>query len=47
MVIDIGNLESKISFKDGVFNPPHKIPCKYQLYNTLIVISYNPLVLLL
>lgn len=29
MVIDIGNLESKISFKDGVFNPPQKIPRKY------------------
>ncbi|CAI6363938.1 unnamed protein product [Macrosiphum euphorbiae] len=26
MVIDIGNLESKISFKDGVFTPPQKIP---------------------
>lgn len=29
MVINIGNLESKISFKDGVFNPPQKIPRKY------------------
>jgi len=29
MKIDIENLESKISFKDGVFNPPQKVPCKY------------------
>jgi len=41
MVIDIGNLETKISFKDGVFNPPQKIPCKYQFFSTQILINFN------
>lgn len=29
MKIDIENLESKVCFNDGVFNPPQKIPCEY------------------
>lgn len=35
--IDITNLESKISFTDGVYIPPIKQPCK--LYNLYIIVS--------
>lgn len=33
--INITNLEAKVSFTDGVFNPPKKLPCKY-LFKTLL-----------